>query len=278
MTYPHSSETRAHWGAVLLASIVSCSAMAVDVQVRNADPLRAPFVTVNGEPQPNAHAELLLREQLAQGAAPTPALRTAIKERLVEQALMAQAAHKDGLDKLPLVQARVDLVRQELLAKAWQEKLLQGKQFSDDEIKAEYKRQTEALGPKEYRIRHLFVASEDTAKLLIDKIARTGTKLSELAAEYSRDEHTRQNGGLSEWTPQGQLTPELLAAVKPLRKGSLVPTPVRTQAGWHVLQLEDERNYTAPEQDKVKPQLLQALARQFLLKELKALRASARVE
>lgn len=242
------------------------------------DPLMQPFVTVNGEAQPVARAEILLREQLAQGAAPTPQLRTAIRERLVEQALMAQAAHKDGLDKHPLVQARIDLTREALLAKAWQEKLLQGKQFSDAEIKAEYTRQIEALGPKEYRVRHLFVASEDTAKLLIDKIQRTGAKLADLAAEYSRDEDSRKNGGLSEWTPQGRLAPELLAAVKDLRKGALVPTPVRTQAGWHVLQLEDARDYAAPEQDKVKPQLIQALAQQFLQKELKALKSSARVE
>jgi hypothetical protein len=47
------------------------------------DPLGRPFVTVNGEPQPVARAEVLLREQLARGAANSTQLQAAVRETLV---------------------------------------------------------------------------------------------------------------------------------------------------------------------------------------------------
>ncbi len=239
--------------------------------------LSQPFVTVNGEIQPVVRAEILFRDQLAQGAIPGAQLRADIRERMVNQALMAQAASKAGLEKLPFVQARIDLGRQDVLARTWQEQLLRGKQFSDEEMKDEYKRQVALLGGQELQIRHLFVHSEDIAKLLLDKV-RSGTKLADLAAEYSQDAATREKGGVVDWSPEGKIAPELLLALRKTKKGSLVTSPVQTKAGWHVVQFENERPFTPPSMDAVKPQLLQSLAQQYLKKALAALRSGARIE
>ena len=89
-------------------------------------PSRA-FVTVNGEPQSLARAEVLLREQLSRGAPNSPQIQAAVREALVTQALMAQAAIKEGLDKLPLVQAQMELARQSVLTQAWQQQTVQSK-------------------------------------------------------------------------------------------------------------------------------------------------------
>ena len=50
------------------------------------------FVTVNGEIQSNARAEVLLREQIARGATDSPELRSGVREVLINQAMMAQEA------------------------------------------------------------------------------------------------------------------------------------------------------------------------------------------
>jgi peptidyl-prolyl cis-trans isomerase C len=121
------------------------------------------------------------------------------------------------------------------------------------------------------------VAEEATAKLLIDRI-KGGVTLASLSAEFSLDEATKVQGGLNNWTPQGELLPPIREAVQGLTKGQLVATPVRGPAGWHVVQLEDRRSYQAPVMEQVRPQLAQALAQQRIQQKLDELRKTAKVE
>lgn len=242
-----------------------------------AQSLSAPLVTVNGEVQTTWMAELLLRDQVARGVANTPELQGGVRETLIQRSLMAQEAVKAGLDNQANVKAQLALARQNVLAQAWQQQFVQGLQFQDSDLQAEYQRQIRLLGPKEYRVRHLLVQEEATAKLLLEKV-RAGDKVAALAAEYSRDETTKSKGGLTEWTPQGQLLPSILKTIESLQPGQWAPSPVVSPVGWHVVQLEQVRAYVPPEMDKVKPQLVQALVEQRLQERLRQLRGSAKVE
>jgi peptidyl-prolyl cis-trans isomerase C len=239
--------------------------------------LTQPFVTVNGQVRNNAQAELLLREQMQRGAPLSPQLQAAVRDLMINQALMAQAAQKAGLDKLPLVQAQIELARHNTLAQAWQETVLRETPVTDAELKAEFDRQVAALGPNEYQIRHLLVADESAARLLIDRV-RSGSSIASLSAEFSRDEATKAQGGLNPWTAQGELLPAIREAVQALRKGQLVPSPVRSPAGWHVVQLEDTRAFRPPAMDTVRPQLTQSIAQQRIQRKLAELRQAAKVE
>lgn len=237
----------------------------------------ATFVTVNGEAQSTRVAEVLLREQLARGAANSPELQAAVKDSLIRQTLMAQEASKEGLDRQPVVQAQIALTRQSILAQAWQQKFLQEVRLQEEDIKAEYERQIRLLGLREYRIRHILVQEEATAKLLLEKVS-SGTSIADMAAEYSRDQATRSQGGLTEWTSQGLLLPTIGTAVEGLQPGQWVPVPVASPAGWHVVQLDQSRPYVAPDIEKVRPQLVQALRQQRLQEKLSSMVSSAKIE
>jgi peptidyl-prolyl cis-trans isomerase C len=63
-----------------------------------------------------------------------------------------------------------------------------------------------------------------------------------------------------------------------LEKGKVWPQPVRSAGGWHVLQLEDKRAFTAPTLEAIKPQLMQIIARQTLESRVQALKAQAKVQ
>jgi peptidyl-prolyl cis-trans isomerase C len=241
------------------------------------NPLAQAFVTVNGEAQPNARAEVLLREQLGRGVPDSADLRKAVREQLINQAMMAQEARKAALDKDLLVQAQIDLARQAILAQAWQQKVLSEVVVKDEEIKAEYQRQVTRLGTQEYLIRHLLVADESTAKLLIEKL-QSGSKMADLAAEYSRDASTKDRGGLTEWTPVGNLLPPVVQAVAKQDKGKVVTQPVNSVAGWHVLQIEDTRAFTPAKLAALTPQLTQFIARQALEARAQALRTQTKVQ
>jgi peptidyl-prolyl cis-trans isomerase C len=267
--------TRRAASAVALAALFP--ALAWSQAAQSQDTLTRAFVTVNGEPQSLARAEVLLREQIARGAPNSPQVQAAVRDALVTQALMAQAAVKEGLDKLPLVQAQMELARQSVLIQAWQQQTAQSKEVSDEDLRVEYERQLKLLGPKQYRLRHILVNEEDTAKLLLERL-RSGGKLADLAGEYSRDDATRGTGGLTDWLAQGEMQPALLKAVDSLKAGQLAPAPVRGPAGWHVVALEDERAFSPPARDTLRPQLLRAIAQQRIQSAVEQLRQSAKVE
>jgi peptidyl-prolyl cis-trans isomerase C len=193
------------------------------------------------------------------------------------QKLIAEQVSKLPPDLGPLVQAQMELARQSVLTQAWQQQTVQSKEISEEDLRIEYERQVKLLGPKQYRLRHILVNEEDTAKLLLERL-RSGGKLADLAAEYSRDEATRGSGGLTDWMAQGEMLPVLLKAVESLKPGQLAAAPVRGAAGWHVVALEDSRAFTPPARDTLKPQLQRAIVQQRLQAAVETMRSSAKVE
>lgn len=63
-----------------------------------------------------------------------------------------------------------------------------------------------------------------------------------------------------------------------LQKGKFTPTPVQTQFGWHVIQLDDVRETKAPTFEEVKPNLTQRAQGLLVEKHLAELRAKAAVK
>lgn len=261
--------------ASLLA--VPCGAQPTQARPSVSELLAQAFVTVDGQPQSRALAEVLLRELTARGAPATPQTLAEVRDALVDQALMVREATRAGLDSNPLMQAQIEVLRQRALASAWQQTVLQGVQPTEDELKAEYERQVAVLGGRELRLRQLLVREEPTARLLHDRI-RAGDKMAALAADYSIDPDTRAEGGLGGWSPEGGLLAPIAQAVKGLGPGQLVPAPVRTASGWHVLQVDEVRPYAAPPLSQVRPQVRQAIAQRVLQQRLEALRREAKVE
>lgn len=258
-------------GSSALAQVSTPNAKEVQIH------LAKPFVTVNGESQSNARAEVLMREQIGRGVPDSADLRNGVREQLINLAMMAQEARKSGLDKESLVLAQIDLARQNILAQAWQQKVMSEAVVKDEDIKSEYDAQLTRLGTQEYLVRHLLVADETTAKLLIEKL-QSGAKMADLSAQYSRDNSTQNRGGLTDWSPVGNLLPPVAQAVAQLDKGKLAAQPVHTDVGWHVLQLEDKRAFTAPTLESIKPQLTQIVARRTLEARAQALKAQSKVQ
>lgn len=234
-------------------------------------------VVVNGETQPARYGELLLNEQLVRGAADTPVLRAQVRETLINQALMAQAALKAKLDSQPDVRARLALARQSALAQAWQQQALQGVRITDADLAAEYQRQVQALGTEEVRLRHVLVSDEQQAREVLAKLA-SGAAFDALAAEVSRDNSTRELGGLSDWVAVGRLAPTVAQALEGLSPGQLVLQPVETPSGWQVLKLEALRPLVPPSMEVAQPSLRRILEQRALQARLDALREAARVE
>jgi peptidyl-prolyl cis-trans isomerase C len=207
---------------------------------------------------------------------PTDEQKTQLVDQLVNMTLAAQAAEKDGLQKDPAVQARLELLRTQILAEAASEKYVKAHPVSESELKAEYDAQVAAM-PREYKARHILVETKETAESVIRDL-QAGGDFAKLASTESKDTGSAQNGGDLGWFSPGTMVKPFADAVGKLEKGQLTPEPVQSEFGWHVIQLEDVRNPQVPEFEQVKPQVEMLAQRKKLQAYLDELRKTAKIQ
>ncbi len=236
----------------------------------------ASVATVNGQPIPQARADALMAEQKAQGRPESPQLKDAVKEELVRREVMVQAAKSKGLDKKPEVQAQMDLARQAILIRAYIQDYVATNPVAEGEIRKAYDEIKNRAGDKEYKVRHILVDSEDEAKAIITKL-QTGEKFEALAAQ-SKDSGSKDKGGELGWANPGMFVKPFSEAMVKLKKGKFTGVPVKSDFGYHVIQLDDVRELKAPSYDEVKGQLSQRLQEQQVQKHMLDLRGRAKVE
>lgn len=238
--------------------------------------LSRPFVWVNDVPQPTAHAEVLYRESIAQGTPSGLALRATVRENLIQQALMIQAAQSEGLDKNPLVQAQMALASQSVLVRMWQQKVLAEHPITEEALQQEYQDQMAQRGSQEWLIRHILVDQESLAKTLLQRIQK-GEDFALIAAEHSLDPDSKPQGGLVGWVSQSQLVPEIVPILRQMQAPQLWAAPVRTARGWHILNLQDLRPLKPLDAEAIRPQLLELQAQKILQQKMSSLRQKASI-
>ena len=105
------------------------------------------------------------------------------------------------------------------------------------------------------QVRHILVKpseimTDDQARQFAQDLknrALAGEDFGELAREYSEDIGSAQEGGDLGWTSPGQMVPEFEAMVAKTEVGEIAD-PVRTQFGWHVLEVTGRRNQDMTDQ------------------------------
>ena len=130
--------------------------------------------------------------------------------------------------------------------------------ISDKDLEAAYNSMKGQLGGKEYKASHILVKEEKLAKSLLAKI-KAGGNFAELAKANSLDKGSAINGGSLDWISPAALVPEFSKAMTALTPGQMAPAPVKTQFGWHIIQVNELREQPVPTMQEVKPQLIQML-------------------
>lgn len=235
-----------------------------------------PLAKVNGVTIPASIGELMIAEQVAQGAPNNEELRKAVKEELIRRELLAQEAKKSGLDKKPEVIARMDVARQGILVGGFINNWMKANPVSDASVRAEYDRRVKEMSGTEYKVRHIQVEKEEAAKAIIAKL-QSGAKFEDLAKE-SVDAGSKDNGGDIGWVAPAGLPPAMGEALAKLEKGKFHALPIQSNFGYHVVKLEDSRQAVPPKYEEVQGNLRQGLEQQALSKYINSLMAKAKVE
>jgi peptidyl-prolyl cis-trans isomerase C len=263
----------------VIAASAACTKPATDA-AKPAAPAAAtapPVATVNGKDISTKMFDTFL--QAVTGKPPgdvPPEQKAQMLDQLINMTLAAQAADKEGLANDPDVKARTDLLHSQILAEAASDKYIKSHPVSEADVKAEYDAQVANM-PKEYKARHILVESKETAESLIRELG-AGGDFAKLAKSESKDPGSAKNGGDLGWFSGTSMVKPFSDAVAALQKGETTKTPVQTQYGWHVIQLEDTRTPQPPEFEQVKKQVEMIAQRKKLQAYLDELRKTAKIQ
>jgi peptidyl-prolyl cis-trans isomerase C len=243
------------------------------LQLASEDPIVA---TVNGQAIHKSDV-MRIKSGLGQQAAQIPLeqIYPQIVRKLVDVQLLADAARTDKLQDQPDVKADLRWSDDNVLANQYVRKFAT-KAVSDAELKAAYTKFAAAhTGEEEIHARHILVANEADAKAIIADLDKGGD-FAKIANEKSTDKSG--DGGDLGWFTKEKMVPEFADAAFKLKKGEYTKTPVKSQFGWHVIEVLDRRPAKPPTFDEVKDQLAQQLETQAVTTKVKDLRAAAKVQ
>ncbi len=202
--------------------------------------------------------------------------RLAALAALIDIKTLAAAAEKEKLDQTPEFKQHMAFLRERALHNEYFKDEVADK-ITDADVRARYDKEIAAMPPQvEVRARHILGKTKAEAEAIIKKL-NAGAKFEDLAKENSTDGSAANGGDLGYFT-QGQMVPEFEKAAFALKPGEYTKEPVKTQFGYHVIQLEDRRTKQPPSFDQVKDQIRSIIMRERYVDTVKKLRATMKID
>ena len=147
-----------------------------------------------------------------------------------------------------------------------------------NEMKAKYDAEIAKAPPqREVRASHILVKTEEEAKAIIEQL-KGGGDFAAIAKEKSIDTASGKNGGDLSWFTAEIMVKEFADAAFALKKGEITQTPVKSQFGFHVIRLDDERTKAAPPFETSKDEIRVRLMEEYREKLSTELKDAAQIE
>ncbi len=232
--------------------------------------------TVNGHAITQAELDSTLKALRIENASPEQ--RKSILDEIISRDVLSQEAVKLGLDKKDDVKANLEAARKDILISSLLQDWSEKNKVTDDDIKKAYDDMVkEQAGKKEFKVSHILVKEEDKAKALLADIKAKKVTFEDAAKKDSIDPGSGKNGGDLGWSNPDMYVPEFTEAVKTGKKGE-ISEPVKSQYGYHLVRIDDERPVTPPTLDQVKTDLTRSLTQKKMFEFVESLRSKAKIE
>jgi peptidyl-prolyl cis-trans isomerase C len=197
-------------------------------------------------------------------------------DRLVDGALITEAGRKEHLEQDPDLQRRLKRYEDRLIQESYLNRAIKSAE-TEDRLKARYQTFVkEKTGHDEVHARHILVKTEAEAKSVIAELNK-GADFAALAKKYSIDSGAGSGGDLG-YFGHDDMVKDFADAAFALPAGQYTKTPVKTEFGWHVIEVEDHRVGTPPSFDEARQEVSQLVAHDVVDAKLKELRGAAKIE
>ncbi|OBX05846.1 hypothetical protein QV08_11300 [Gallibacterium salpingitidis] len=209
---------------------------------------------------------------------PTTEQRTAIINQLVNRDVLLQEAAKQGLDKKADIKASMQAASEDVLINNLLQQWINKNQVTEEELTKAYDNIVKGLADsREYKVRHIVVKDEAKAKEILADLKANKISFTDAAKKYSIDTNAATDGGELNWRNGNDFIPDFGNAVKAAKKNVLTG-PVKTTAGYHIIQVEDERPVSIPSFEQLRNTLLNNLSQQKIAQYVESLREKAKVQ
>ena len=190
--------------------------------------------------------------------------------QLADQKAIQIVAKKEGLEKQPDVEKAMQTAAANALQNAWLSQQVTPR-LTEANIEAYYQKNYAGKPPEqEVHARHILVKTEAEANDIIKKL-KGGADVAQLAAQLSKDTGSaKQNGGDLGWFKKGDMIAPFSNAAFAMKKGEISSVPVKSEYGYHVIQVLDTRTDPIPTLDSVKNKIRQALVQEYVREAVEA--------
>lgn len=239
------------------------------------DPIVA---TVNGQPVRLSELEVA-QQSLPQQyrSMPLQAVFPALLDRIVDSKLVVQEGKKTKITEDAAFKKRLAFVEEQVIQDYWIQREI-ARKVTAEKLRQRYEERLKSLpAEEEVHARHILVATEDEAKALIAELKK-GAAFDKLAKDKSTDKASGTEGGDLGWFKKSDMVKEFADAAFDLKKGTTTETPVKTQFGFHVIQVEDRRKAPPPAYEELADQLREEMAREAVTAQLDLMRSGAKIE
>lgn len=234
------------------------------------------MATINGLPVTQEQLLTYARITAPQSNLNDSNVRAQLLQSFIGRELMYQEALKKKIEQLPGVKATLEETRHAVLAQAYVAQMMKDKPVTEAMAREVYDKQIDSQKGIEYQTRHILVLSEDEAKGAIARLKK-GEDFYKLAQMVSKDSSAVRGGDLG-WIRTDKMPPAFSEALTKLKPGKFTTSPVKTDYGWHVIQLDANRPIHAPSFESMRDQLMKMIRDQIIAKHLAELQKDAKLE
>ncbi|MCD7877602.1 MAG: peptidylprolyl isomerase [Cloacibacillus porcorum] len=207
----------------------------------------------------------------------TLADRVEMVKQMADAMLFAEGARISGLADRDDVALKLKWQRIQLLLEAYLQEISKKWDMSDKAVKKYYsEHKEEFIQAPATHLRHILTSSEKDANNAILDIFKD-KDFAKTAEKFSRDTNTAQRGGDLGWMEKGVMPESIDKAIETALPNSLVG-PIKTDLGWHVLEVLERRPSKQLTFDEAKDEIVQRLQMSYIAKELEDLRKKVKVE
>jgi peptidyl-prolyl cis-trans isomerase C len=195
---------------------------------------------------------------------------------LVNNFMVANSPQGRALAAEPEVAAALEVARARLIAQTFIRSELEKTPVDDAQIQDRYDAEYGQRPRREYKARHILLASENEAKDVITALDG-GADFADLATQRSIGPSKTVGGDLG-WFEAGQMVGEFSDATEQLADGAYSKAPVKTQFGWHVILREGGREAPPPSLESVKAEITQQIQQEQVAKIVGEIRERTKIE
>ena len=190
--------------------------------------------------------------------AETPQGRKEMLDTMVIRELVLQQAAKDGVDKGPEIEEKLQDLKKRLIVEAFLKKKVEADaKVADEDLKKFYEQNKDKFkAPEQIRASHILVKTEKEAKDILAQL-KAGGNFEALAKKNSVDSSAAKGGDLG-WFGKGAMVPAFEKAATGLKEGQISDV-VKSDFGFHIIKLTGKRAAGIRPFDEVKDQIKAAI-------------------